>query len=77
MTEAKRFPRSAVASPHYLASAAGLQVLARGGNAADAAVAASMTLGVVAPYYCGYGGDLFVVVWNGGLHGYLGSGRSA
>lgn len=76
MTEAKRFPRGAIASPHYLASAAGLQVLARGGNAADAAVAASTTLGVVAPYYCGYGGDLFVVVWDGRAHGYLGSGRS-
>jgi gamma-glutamyltranspeptidase/glutathione hydrolase len=76
MTEAKRFPKGAIASPHYLASAAGLQTLARGGNAADAAVAASTTLGVVAPYYCGYGGDLFVMVWDGRAHGYLGSGRS-
>src|SRR5436305_680077 len=32
--------------------------------------------GVVAPYLCGYGGDVFAVVWDGQLHGYLGSGRS-
>ncbi|HEV2994073.1 MAG TPA: gamma-glutamyltransferase, partial [Acidimicrobiia bacterium] len=74
---APRFPRAAVASPHYLASATGLAVLAGGGNAVDAAVAANLTLGVVAPYLCGFGGDLFAVVWDGGLHGYLGSGRSA
>ena len=31
---------------------------------------------MVAPYLCGYGGDLFAIVWDGELHGYLGSGRS-
>jgi gamma-glutamyltranspeptidase/glutathione hydrolase len=72
-----RFPRAAVASPHYLASTAGLALLARGGNAVDAVVAANLALGVVAPYYCGYGGDVFAIVWDGALHGYLGSGRSA
>jgi gamma-glutamyltranspeptidase len=77
MPEAKRFPRGGVATPHYLASSAGMAVLAEGGNAVDAGVAASLTLGVVAPYFCGYGGDLFAVVWDGDLHGYLGSGRSA
>jgi gamma-glutamyltranspeptidase/glutathione hydrolase len=71
-----RFPRAAVATPHYLASAAGLSTLARGGNAVDAIVAANLALGVVAPYLCGYGGDLFAIVWDGHLHGYLGSGRS-
>jgi len=71
-----RAPRAAVASPHYLASAAGLASLARGGNAIDAAVAASLTLGVVTPYFCGFGGDLLAIVWDGELHGYLGSGRS-
>jgi gamma-glutamyltranspeptidase / glutathione hydrolase len=76
VTEARRFPRGAIASPHYLASTAGLEILARGGNAVDAAVAASTTLGVVAPYLCGYGGDLFTIVWDGRQHGYLGSGRS-
>jgi len=73
---ARRFPRGAVASPHYLASASGLAVLARGGNALDAAIATNLTLGVVAPYLCGFGGDVFAVVWDGRLHGYLGSGRS-
>ena len=73
---ARRYPRGGVASPHYLASAAGLAALARGGNAVDAAVAANLALGVVAPYLCGYGGDLFAIVWDGELHGYLGSGRS-
>src|SRR5213080_4445930 len=73
---ARRFPRGGVAAPHYLASTAGLVTLARGGNAIDAAIAANLALGVVAPYLCGYGGDVFAVVWDGQLHGYLGSGRS-
>ena len=76
MTEAKRFPRGCVASPHYLASSAGLAVLASGGNALDAAIATNLTLGAVAPYMCGYGGDLFAMIWDGKLHGYNGSGRS-
>src|SRR6266540_1679441 len=56
--ESKRFPTACVASPHYLASSAGLAVLASGGNALDAAIATNLTLGVVTPYLCGYGGDL-------------------
>jgi gamma-glutamyltranspeptidase / glutathione hydrolase len=76
MAEARRFPRAGVATPHYLASATGLATLAGGGNALDAAIAANLALGVVAPYFCGYGGDLFAIVWDGRLHGYLGSGRS-
>jgi gamma-glutamyltranspeptidase / glutathione hydrolase len=75
--EARRFPHCTVASPHYLASAAGLSVFARGGNALDAVIGANLALGVVAPYYCGYGGDLFAIVWDGRVHGYLGSGPSA
>lgn len=70
------YPRGALATPHYLASAAGAAVLARGGNAIDAIVGANLALGVVAPYFCGYGGDIFAIVWDGELHGYLGSGRS-
>ncbi len=79
MSEAKRFPNGCVASPQYLASAAGLAVLASGGNAVDAAVATSLTLGVVAPYMCGYGGDIFAIVRtpSGEVHAYNGSGRSA
>jgi gamma-glutamyltranspeptidase/glutathione hydrolase len=65
-----------VATPHHLASAVGAEVLAAGGNAMDAAVAANLALGVVAPYFCGPGGDLFAIVWDGRLHGYLGAGRA-
>jgi len=75
--EARRFPSGCVASPHYLASAAGLSVLATGGNAVDAAVATNLTLGVVTPYLCGFGGDLFALVWvDGRPVGYNGSGRA-
>ena len=75
--EAKRFPSACVASPHYLASAAGLGVLASGGNALDAAIATNLVLGVVTPYLCGYGGDLFALIWRDGeLFGYNGSGRA-
>jgi gamma-glutamyltranspeptidase/glutathione hydrolase len=73
---AHRYPRGAIATPHYLASAAGAATLADGGNAVDAVIAANLALGVVAPYFCGYGGDLFAIVWDGSLTGYLGSGRS-
>jgi gamma-glutamyltranspeptidase/glutathione hydrolase len=74
--EARQFPRAGLATPHYLASAAGAEILARGGNALDAAVAANLALGVVAPYLCGYGGDLFAMVWDGQLHGYQSAGRA-
>src|SRR5438128_1508637 len=76
MAEAKRFLRGALATPHYLASAAGAAVLADGGNAIDAMIAANLALGVVAPYYCGYGGDLLAMVHDGSLHGYLSVGRA-
>lgn len=56
------FPHAVIASPHHLASAAGFEVLAAGGNAVDAAVAANLALGVVAPYLCGPGGDLFAII---------------
>src|SRR5436190_1416286 len=75
--EGRRFPRGCVASPHHLASSAGLAVLASGGNALDAAVATNLALGVLTPYLCGFGGDLFAIVWRDGeVAAYNGSGRA-
>lgn len=66
-----------VASEHPLASQAGATILARGGNAIDAAIAANAVMGVVAPMMCGIGGDLFAIVYEaktGQLHGLNASG---
>ncbi len=66
-----------VATSHVQASQAGAQVLARGGSAADAAIAANAVLGVTEPMMCGPGGDLFVIyreAATGKLHGLNASG---
>ena len=55
-------PGAAIASPHALATEAGLQVLRAGGNAFDAAVAVSSTLSVVEPISSGLGGGGFFLL---------------
>ncbi|HEV7897928.1 MAG TPA: gamma-glutamyltransferase family protein [Planosporangium sp.] len=70
-------PRGAVATSQPLATAAGLDVLRRGGNAVDAAIATAIALTVVQPGSNDIGGDLFALVWDGSaLHGLNASGRS-
>src|SRR3954462_11913186 len=66
-----------VATSQTLASQAGAQILARGGSAMDAAIAANATLGVVEPERGGIGGDLFVLYYEartGNLTGINASG---
>jgi gamma-glutamyltranspeptidase/glutathione hydrolase len=55
-----------VSSTHWLASAAGMAMLERGGNAFDAAVAAGFVLQVVEPHLNGPGGDLPVIAYDAG-----------
>jgi gamma-glutamyltranspeptidase/glutathione hydrolase len=69
----------AVASPHHLASQAGLQTLRSGGSAVDAAIATNAALAVVNGDACGLGGDAFWLIWDeadGDTHALNGSGRS-
>jgi gamma-glutamyltranspeptidase/glutathione hydrolase len=51
-----------VTSPHALATQCGVDVLAQGGNAIEAAIATVMALCVTYPHFCGLGGDAFLLV---------------
>ena len=71
--------RGAVATNHPVATAAGMEVLRAGGSAADAAVAVSLTLGVVEPHMSGLGGDGFYHHWSakaGRAETYAGTGQA-
>ena len=71
LTQERNYARSMVisdwgivATSQTLASQAGAQILARGGSAIDAAIAANAALGVVEPMMSGIGGDLFAIYWD-------------
>lgn len=71
------FADNVVATSQPLAAQAGLAMIAQGGNAVDAAIAAAITLTLVEPTGNGVGSDAFAIVWDGtSLHGLNASGRS-
>ena len=66
-----------VAASQPLAAKAGAEILDRGGNAIDAAIAANAVLGLVEPHMNGVGGDLFAIIYEartGKVHGLNASG---
>ena len=85
MTSTTRWPetrasRGVVATPHALASTAGVSALRAGGNALDAAIAAATTIAVVYPHMNSIGGDNVWLIWDAGrarLRGLAAIGRAA
>ena len=64
------FARNVVATSQPLAAQAGLRMLAAGGNAIDAVIAAASTIALTEPVSNGLGSDAFAIVWDGQkLHG--------
>ncbi len=80
MYPSQRMPilaRNIVSTSQPLASQAGLQMIIKGGNAVDAAIAAAITLTVVEPTSNGIGSDAFAILWDGKeIIGLNASGRS-
>jgi gamma-glutamyltranspeptidase/glutathione hydrolase len=71
------FASNVVASSQHLAATAGLRMLAKGGNAVDAAVASAIAITVVEPTMNGIGSDAFCILWDGAkLVGLNASGHS-
>jgi len=67
------------ATSHPLAAQAAVDILKRGGNAMDAAIAGAVLLGICEPHMTGIGGDCFVLFTKPGseaVHGLNGSGRA-
>ena len=79
-TRSEVFGRNgAAATSHPLGTLAGIEILKKGGSAADAAIAINAALGFLEPTANGIGGDLYAMLWDPGASrvvGISGSGRS-
>jgi len=79
MLETLRATNGMVVAPHHLASCVGIRVLAEGGNAIEAMIAAAATIAVVYPHMNGLGGDNFWLIHTPGNspHGIASCGPAA